>query len=355
MFKSKPIPNFFQPALAIASLFILFFASCFSAPLVRAGEPLRVALLLEHDSPTGWSILLRQGLEQASRETGAIARVVIAGPGPEQERIFQQAARENDLVLVASAGLHEVLRNNAGSFRQRKFGCIDTGVRAANIMSVSFADEQAAYLAGFAAASVAAAAGREAVGWLAGPDLDQVPQMRSMFNAFSEGAVFARPGIRVILGQSGSFAKPGAARAEARRLLSSGAGVIVLAAGMGDQPAREEIAAAGARAIGLAPAGPDQAVKSGGLLVTTIRKRADLAVMEIVRSAASGNFAGKKIITHDLADGGVALDDLRHYLASAGKSAPAGLASRLGEIRHELENGGIRVKSLRVRTLCDCN
>ena len=129
---------------------------CFSSVLAApAGEApaLRVALLLEDAAPDqGWNDLLRQGLEQARKELGVRTAIVMAPPqgsnGLTQEGIFQAAARQADLVLLSGARLHEILRNNAANFRQTKFGCIDTGIRAANIMCVTFADEQAAFLAG---------------------------------------------------------------------------------------------------------------------------------------------------------------------------------------------------------------
>ena len=42
------------------------------------------------------------------------------------------------------------------------------------------------------------------------------------------------------------------------------------------------------------------------------------------------------------------------FLAAAGKNAPPDLERRLKELRAELLNGSIRLKSLRARTLCDC-
>lgn len=117
---------------------------------------LRVALLLESVEPASsgnsWSTLLQAGLTQAAHDFSLHAETLAATPGADQEALFSRAAREYDLVLVASDGLHEILRNNAANFRNTSFGCIDAGIRATNIMSVTFADEQAAFLAGAAAA-----------------------------------------------------------------------------------------------------------------------------------------------------------------------------------------------------------
>ncbi len=316
--------------------------------------PLRVTLLLEHDSGQPWTDLLRAGLDRAARDFSLQAEVRVAPPESDQQEIFRRAARESDLVLVASDRLHEVLRNNAANFRRTMFGCIDAGVRAPNIMSVTFADEQAAYLAGAAAAMLT---GRTAlpgvnqehvIGWLSGED---VPALRSQFNGFSEGARLIDPQIRVINAVAGSFGDAGAARREARRLLEQGADVLALAAGAGNAAALAEAREHNIYIIGL---DTDQASILPGHVLTSILKRADKAVYEITASAAKGNFQGKTILTYDLRNDGVGIASVAPFLAAAGKNAPPDLERRLRELRTELLNGSIRLKSLRTRTLCDC-
>ena len=129
MFSLRPV------SLMLA--FLLFLCLGFAQPAHCAEKPqgpLRVALLLE--TPTGdndWNDSLVDGLRQAERELGIKASVITAQPGHDEaalQEMFRTAAGNNDLVLVASNGLHEVLRNNAANFRRTMFGCIDAGIRA---------------------------------------------------------------------------------------------------------------------------------------------------------------------------------------------------------------------------------
>ena len=332
------------------------------APILQSGRndqtapagALRVTLLLEHDGNQAWTDQLRAGLSQAERDFPLQATVRVAPPESDQQEIFRQAARESDLVLVASDRLHEILRNNAANFRTTMFGCIDAGVRAPNIMSVTFADEQAAYLAGAAAAMLtrrtALPGVNEAnvIGWISGED---TPALRSQFNGFSEGARLIDPQIRVINAVAGSFTDAGASRREARRLLEQGADVLALAAGAGNAGA---LAEARERDIYIVGLDTDQAAAMPGHVLTSILKRADKAVYDIAASAAGGNFQGKTILTYDLSNGGVDIASMAPFLAAAGKNAPPDLERRLKELRAELLNGSIRLKSLRARTLCDC-
>ena len=348
--------------LILALLFVICMAAGTEAatPAASAAQqgPLRVALLLE--TPTGdndWNDSLVEGLRQAEQELGVKTTVIVARPGHDDaalQEMFRAAAGSNDLVLVASSGLHEVLRNNAANFRRTMFGCIDAGVRAPNIMSVTFADEQAAYLAGAAAAMVARQTtlpgirGGKIIGWITGEDC---PAMRSLLGGFTEGARVVDPEMRVVNVVTGSFADAEAGRAAARNLMDQGADVLVLASGMGNGPALQEIKARNAYAVGLNTNKDNQLP---GHVLTSILKHPNKAVYDIVAAAASGHFAGKEILVRDLQNGGVDITDMSAFKAAAGKNTPQDMDRRLHELRGEILNGGVRLKSLRERTLCDC-
>lgn len=321
-------------------------------------RPLRVALLLEHGGPASagdsWTTLLNAGLDRAARDFSLHAETLAAAPGTDQEAVFRRAARDFDLVLVASDGFHTILRENAANFRNTLFGCIDAGIRAPNIMCVTFADEQAAFLAGAAAAMLTGQTGlpginrEKIIGWLSGED---VPAMRSLLNGFSEGARLIDPQVRVINTVTGSFGDAAAGREKARGLLEQGADVLVLAAGRGNAGALEEVRKRNAYAVGL---DADQRALLPGRMLTSILKGADRAVYEIVAAAAANGFRGKEIIVYDLKNGGVEISDMAPFKAVAGENAPPDLERRLKELRGEILNGSIRLKSLRARTLCDC-
>lgn len=363
---------FFAAYISLAKAFCLTLFFSFSvlltgnAAAAPSGEPgaatpekpLRVALLLEHPGgDNGWNDALLRGLERARRDLPVQTDALVAPPQADAaalQAFFQKAAASHDLVLVASDRLHESLRNNAANFRRTMFGCIDAGIRAPNIMCITFADEQAAYLAGAAAAMLTtqtALPGINAdrtIGWLSGED---IPATRSLLNGFVEGARLVDPEVRVINTITGSFTNAESGRQAARQLLDQGADVLVLACGAGNGPALEEAAARGAYAVGL---DNNQDSRLPGRVLTSIVKKADDAVYDLMAAAASGNFKGKEILVRDLQNGGVDITDMAPFKAAAGKNIPAGLERRLRELRGEIMNGGIRLKSLREKTLCDC-
>lgn len=321
-------------------------------------ETLRVALLLE--TPLGdhdWNDALAEGLERAGQQLKVHTSVVVAPHGQNMaslETLFRDTALVNDLLIVASDNLHEILRNNAADFRKTMFGCIDASIRAPNIMSVTYADEQAAYLAGAAAAMLAVqkdmlgVRGNKILGWISGED---IPAMRNLLEGFTEGARIIDPEIRVIHAVTGSFGDAAAGRREAHRLLAEGADVLALACGMGNDPALKEVQAHHAYAVGV---NVDKDNQLPGQILTSIIKHPDTAVYEIVAAATSGHFQGKEVRVRDLRNGGVDITDMQVFRTAVGGHMPKNMDRRLRELRGEILRGGVRLKSLRARTLCDC-
>ena len=335
---------------------LLCLALCLTLTTGAAGAAptTTVCLLLESLTPDkGWHDQLRAGLARAEKEFGITARVVAAPAGSEQQAVFREEAARADLVLVADDSLHEVLRNNAANFRTTHFGCIDTGVRAANIMSVTFADEQAAFLAGAAAAMLTTSDSRgmnpqKTLGWLSGRETGPIV---TMLNGFLEGARLIDPEIRIVHRSLDSFEDTRLARERCRELLAEGADIVVLAAGSAGLAALDVLAEQQALAVGLAA---NQDDLRPGLVLTSILKQGDRAVYEIVAAHVQGKFRGGEILTYSLADKGVGITDLRSFSRGEGNRLPPRLNGRLAELRREIERQAIRLPSLRQGTLCNC-
>lgn len=305
-------------------------------------DGLSCALLLEHGESAPYTDMLRAGLEQAAKEFGLSAKVVIAGKNSDQVQAFRKAAQENDLLIVASDNFYEILRDNAANFRSRKFAVIDAGIRASNTSSITFADEQAAFLAGACAALLARERGSQVIGWLSGQD---TPAMRSLFSGYAAGAETAVPGMRIIQAIAGSFTDGSRAAEKAGQLAD--AAVIALAAGAANGAAAQKLSASQALVISV------DALQPGLLPQRTagaITKAVDRAVYELCRDFAAGKFRTKEIGVFDLANGGV---DFKGFDEFGAKKYPH-IARRIGELKRELLAGNIHLGSRRQRTLCDC-
>lgn len=344
------------PAGFVCLALSLFLCLLLTAVRTQAADapPSTVCLLLESLTPDkGWHDQLRAGLARAEKEFGITTRVVAAPAGSDQQAVFRTEAARSSLVLVADDSLHEVLRNNAGNFRRVHFGCIDTGVRAANIMSVTFADEQAAFLAGAAAAMLTTSDSRgmnpqKTLGWLSGRETGPIV---TMLNGFLEGARLIDPEMRIVHRSLESFEDSRLAQERCREILAEGADIVVLAAGSAGLAALDVLAEQQALAIGLAD---NQDALRPGQVLTSILKQGDRAVYEIVASHVQGKFRGGEILTYTLADRGTGITDFRSFACGEGNRLPPRLSSRLAELRREIERQAIRLPSLRQGTLCNC-
>lgn len=332
-------------ARAIFSFFVCLFMG-FGWPAGAREANQKAALLLEHAQSSPWIELLKEGFEKGGRDFGFETAVVIAPDDGSQTEVFRKAASESDLVLVATDNFHEILRDNAANFRRVKFGCLDAGIRAPNIMSVTFADEQASFLAGMAAAmlagQIAPAGAKPAAGWLSGGD---TPATRSLANGYIEGAKLSDPGGRTAQALTNSFVDESLAAQKAQWLLDAGAQVIALSAGAGNRGALAVLEKNKAWRVDL-----DAYLSDKGAL-GLISKKTDKAVYEIMKSAASPKFAGKEILVYDLAGGGVDFQLSPAILRDPSKSC---IVRRVKEVKSEIIKGAVRIPSLRARTLCDC-
>lgn len=331
------------PAFLFTLCALLFLTFSGLAVHPAAAAPLRVTLLLEADCGGGPGPQLKEGLRQAEAAGGIEARVLTAPAAGDQMAVFRRAAEESDLVLVAEAGLHAVLRDNAGDFPKVSFGCIDTGVRglrAANILSVTFADAQAAFLAG-AASALLLEPGRK-LAWL---EDAATPAGDTMLAAFIAGGQVTLPGLRVLRRTLG----PESGREALEALAAQGAGVAVFSAGCRTGELFESLPGSSLLAVGL---NRDQSALAPGRVPFSIVKRFDLAVREIIARRLDGSFRGREILVWDMAGGKV--DLAVDKAALRGRPAAGTVLRRLEELRREVLAGHIRLEDRRLPTLCDC-
>ncbi len=321
---------------------LLFCLSLLAAADPACAGPVRVSLLLESGAADGGACdLMRAGLERTSAAAGAASRVVICPPDAGQTQCFRAACESSDLVIVAEPRLHMILRDNAANYRAVSFGCVDTGVRAPNIMSVTFADEEPAFLAGALAAMLLEQEQR--LGFL---EDEEGPVHDNLLAAFIAGARVQRPSVRVLRRQTGFASSDTAALQE---MAAENVGVTALAAGAS---APAQLNAVNALPLYVVAMDAGHFAAAPEKIPFSVVKRYDRAVEELVRAKADGGFRGKTILVYDLANGGV--DLALNPAFNGGRGVPAALRTRLADLRRELASGNIRLEDKRIPTLCDC-
>jgi basic membrane protein A len=231
------------------------------------------------------------------------------------------------LIFGIGFALQTATQDAAKANPDTNFAIIDSTITGDNTVSATFADNEAAYLAGVAAAKTTKT---NHVGFIGGMDSDVITRFRV---GFEEGVKSVDPSITIDSQLANSFTDAGKGKTLAQSMYSAGADVIYQAAG-----------GVGAGVFAQAKAvneGKNEADKvwvigvdrdqndegnfkskdgkdSNFVLCSTL-KGVGAVVKDVSTKAADGKFPGGQVLTYDLKNSGVDLTDTN--LSDAAKTA----------------------------------
>lgn len=337
-------------ALGLICLFLLFSAAqpVFAVPAApdAASEKQRgMALLISGGlGDPSRNDAMYEGLLRAGRDFGIRYRLVNADtPEACAGRFAEAASGDVDLVISGDRAFQDLLSGHAGDFPGMRFVSVDRDVNAPNVLSVLFADEEGAFLAGAAAALFAGHEdvpdmGRDpALGWVGGMES---PQAERFKNGYIQGARHINPQIRVLTAYAGSFDDPAKGREVAAALYAQGARVVMHtagASGLGVFEAAEE-----ARGYAIGADGNQDAVKPGRIL-TSLLKRMDIAVWYTAETLINGSFEGGSVLRMNVANAGLNLTDMSTMRRALGGKFPRDLPQRIDALIQNIKGGKIKI------------
>lgn len=316
--------------------------------------PLKVAIILEDSQDNGYADVLIAGLEQA-KEVYGISYDAILSPRPDKhaEDFTRVAKGGYDLVIVPSIPFHTLLNNNVGHFPKTRFAAIDAQIKAPNVASYVFADAEAAFLAGAAAALISQHLSDDAttdlkIGWVGGQD---IPQTNGYITGYRQGAKHIVPAIRVVSVFCDSFSDANLGATAAHTLFKDGSRIIMHAGGRMGLGVIQGTQQTNHFAIGLV-ANQDHLAPAHVLF--SVLKRLDTAVLQAVKAVHDGSFIGANTTVLNLANDGVGLSDMRNTRHILGGAYPNELPNRLAQLAADIKSKKIAVDSGAAKGLCDC-
>ena len=267
------------------------------------GSDVRVALVTDIGglNDRGFNALANTGLERGKDELGVGGRVFISKAANDYVPNLTAAARQGaDLVVAVGFLMGDALATVAKQFPQTSFAIVDYPSAAlagkpANVRGLVFAEQEAGYLAGVAAASVADGGAVSAVGGQA------VPAVVSFLAGYRAGAKAEKPGITVLQGYSQDFVAQDKCKELALNQIARGSKVVFAAAGGCGLGA---ISAANDRGVWAIGVDNDQSFL-GPQILTSATKKVDVAVFETIKSVVDGAFEGGSDTLFDLSNDGV--------------------------------------------------
>jgi basic membrane protein A len=274
------------------------------------------------------------GLQRAERELGVATEVLEPASSEDREaamRLF--AARGFDLVVGVGFIFSSDVTRVAVDFPGVKFTCVDyappAGDPPPNVAGLAFHEEQGSFLVGAVAGLMTRSSH---VGFVGGM---QTPLVQKFEAGYRAGVAALCPDCAVHAAYAGTtpdaFKDPATGKAVAIAEIAAGADVLYHAAGATGHGVLEAAHEAGCMAIGV---DADQYDEMPDTVVTSMIKRADVAVFDTVRAAAEGRFRGGMHV-FGVSDGAL---DYVHEGPHAVR-LPREVVARVEALRNEIASG----------------
>ncbi|CAG9607387.1 BMP family lipoprotein [Pseudoneobacillus rhizosphaerae] len=253
-----------------------------------------------------------------------------------------------DLVFGIGFLMQDAVNTVASQQTGSNFAIIDAVVEQPNVASVLFKEQEAAYLAGIAAALTSES---NKIGFIGGMEIPVIERFEAGFLA---GVKAVKPDIKVDVQYAGAFDKAELGQTIASKMYSSGADVIFHAAGgTGNglfkeaRDLKKKDPSKNYWAIGVdSDQTAEGIVDIGGtehnVIITSALKRVDNAVKDLSAKAAKGEFPGGQASTYGLVEEGVGLAPINDAVA-----AKADIEAKVEEFKAKIVSGEITVPEFR--------
>ncbi|OIK11087.1 BMP family ABC transporter substrate-binding protein [Bacillus sp. MUM 116] len=246
------------------------------------------------------------------------------------------ARQDFNLVFGIGFLMHNAVDEIAKQQPKNNFAIIDDEVKEPNVASVLFKEQEAAFLAGVAAALQTKT---NKIGFIGGM---KIPVIERFEAGFLAGVQAAKPDAKVDVQYSGAFDKAELGQAIASKMYASGDDVVFHAAGATGNGLFKEASDLKKKnpskeiwAIGV---DQDQSFMGPDVVLTSAMKRVDLAVKDIATKAKDGKFPGGQTTVYGLHEDGVGLAPI-----NSKASNKAAIEKAVKEWTDKIKSGAVKV------------
>jgi basic membrane protein A and related proteins len=272
------------------------------------------------------------GLQRAAGELGVQTRVVTSkSPSDYIPNLTALAKQGYDLIIGVGFTEIDAVKTVAKAFPKVHFAIVDVsnadegGLK--NVEGLLFKEQEAGYLAGYAAGLAAQARGGKAVSSVGG---QKQPPVDRYIAGYQAGAKAAFPAVKLINGYSQDFALQAKCKEVALNQIAGGSVVVFQVAGGCGLGALDAAKGANVWGVGV---DADQAYL-GSYVLTSALKRVDTAVFESIKDAKNGNFKGGQDAVYGLKGDGVGIGKFS-------PKAPKTIAAKVAAIKAQIVSGKI--------------
>lgn len=334
------------PYLALAVMLAAVAAGCGStkkaAPTTTASKPTTTAasgvFKVGLSTDTGglndrsFNHLAYVGLLRAQNQLGVQTRVVESNSAADYIPNLSALAKQK-YNLVIGVGFTEIqaMETVAKQFPNTHFAIVDVSNadegHLKNVEGLLFKEQEAGYLAGYAAGLAAKARGGHVVSSVGG---QKQPPVDRYIAGFQAGAKAAFPGVQTLNGYSQDFTIQAKCKEVALNQIAAGSVVVFQVAGGCGLGALDAAHTKNVWGVGV---DADQGYL-GPWILTSALKRVDTAVFDAIKDAKEGKFKGGQDAVYGLTDAGVGIGK---FSPNAPKNIPAAVA----KVKQEIASGKI--------------
>ncbi len=334
-----------------AFLLVLLVIALSVTAVVHAQDQKRVALIIAQGGlgDRSYNDAAFAGLTLAAQDYGVeVVPIESADPVGEGEQILRNAAEAGfDLVITLEFSHFDPLARVAPDYPDTLFSIVNIVVDQPNIVSIMFDEHTGSYLAGALAAMVTSdaavphtnqAAVIGAIGGVQSTGIDV------FLDGYLQGACAVNPDIQVLFAYSNGFGDPAKGREIALAMHEQGADVVFQVAGGTGAGVIVAAKDEDFYAIGV---DSDQDYLAPGFVLTSMLKRVDVAVYDVIGKLVAGELAGGTVEQYGLDKDGVGLSEMtytRHVI-------PREYMDRVKEMREQIIAGDLSV--IDTRTLAE--
>lgn len=340
-----------RPGLILMAAVGLVMTGC-SSQNAKPAEPVSACLVTQTGAVTdsGFNEQAWSGIQRAHDELGVeTAYLESRTPADYAPNVNAMISRNCTVIVTLGFALAETTKAAANSHPNTDFSIVDYAfgdgeITHNNVLGQVFSVEQASFLAGYLAAGTTRTG---TVGAFGGMD---IPPVRAYLNGYYYGVqkynADNKASIQVVgwnptTGKglfTGNFDNESDGGRLARKLLNSGADIVMPVGGGPAQLGAAKVAAAvGPNALMIIGVDTDQYEDDPArraVYLTSVLKNSNVTTFDAVSSVAKGDFSGG-VVTGTLANGGVGLAQVH---AADGRVPPA-LTERIARLQQEVIDG----------------
>lgn len=280
---------------------------------------------------------LQAGGELLGLETRPVEADDIVAEG---EQVLRRAGDAGfGLIIDLEFAHNEIFPTVAADYPDTSWAFINLPIEGGNIRSVVFKEHEGSFLAGALAAMMTTQPDNDkinpdkVIGVIGGIESEGIDKFLS---GYIQGANFVDPEVEVLVSYTNDFGDPTTGRTAAEAMYDQGADIVYQVAGGAGLGVFEAAAATNHYAIGV---DTDQDSLKPGFILTSMVKRVDLAVEQLMTEYAEGSFQGGTVLELGLAEDGVALTDF----SETRDQIPDDVIAQLDDISAQIISGEIEV------------